>query len=372
MLELESPGPGRRTAPCPAYDECGGCRLQHLDPVEQRRSKRSLVEEALRRIGGLDVSVPDLVSAGGEFGYRNRVTFSTDLREGRGAAGYRAVDDAGMVVDIRECRLAEAPIQHVWEALRRLAMADEGEPAWCAGGRITVRGSVDGEVDVLFHDARPFSVEELESLMGRVPALVGCHFTSEGGEPVRLAGRETLRDRWQGCDFDLPADVFLQVNRVVSAAMDAWIDERVGDRSGQRVLDLYSGVGARAIRWAVAGADVVACEISRRAAAACRRAGAIAGSRLEVRAAAVERELGSLLPADLVVVNPPRTGLSRAVAEGLSAAAAARLLYVSCDPATLARDLLRLKNVWSVSDIQPFDAFPQTAHVETAVLLVRQ
>ena len=208
--------------------------------------------------------------------------------------------------------------------------------------------------------------------MDRVPELVGCHYASPGGEPVCLAGRETLADRWQDTAFDLPADVFLQVNRRVSAEMDRWLDERAGELAGLRVLDLYSGVGARAIRWAAAGADVSAVEISERAAAACLGAAAGAGVRLDVVAAAVERRIHGLMPADLVVVNPPRTGLSGRVSDALISGSSRHLAYVSCDPATLARDLGRLSRVWDVVDVQPFDAFPQTAHVETAVWLRRR
>ena len=184
-----------------------------------------------------------------------------------------------------------------------------------------------------------------------------------------LAGRDTLVDRWQDTVFELPADVFLQVNRQVSTEMDRWLDERAGEVAGRRVLDLYSGVGARAIRWAAGGAEVCAVEISDRAAAACSGAASRAGVRLEVVAAPVEELIQDLMPADLVVVNPPRAGLSGRVSDALIAGSAHRLAYVSCDPATLARDLGRLSGAWEILEVQPFDAFPQTAHVETAVWL---
>lgn len=93
--------------------------------------------------------------------------------------------------------------------------------------------------------------------------------------------------------------------------------------------------------------------------------------RLDVLSDRVENRLADLLPADTVVVNPPRTGLSRRVSEDLVSGSAARLAYVSCDPATLARDLGRLRTAWNLVDVQPFDAFPQTAHVETVAWLHR-
>jgi 23S rRNA (uracil1939-C5)-methyltransferase len=372
VREVVQEGEGRRDAPCPSYDECGGCRLQHLTVEEQRRAKRQFVQEALRRIGGLDVAVPDLVAAGGEFGYRNRVTFSARWDAGQWRAGFRRIDDPAAVVDVGLCMLAEAPISAAWTSLREVWKEGAWDQATDDDTRITVRASIDGEVDLLISGAGPLEKEGLDGLVGRVPGLVGCHYAPPGGEPTCLAGQETLADRWQETEFDLPADVFLQVNRRVSAEIDSWLDERAGSVAGQRVLDLYSGVGARAIRWAASGAQVSACEISERAAAACLRAADRAGVNVDVVAAAVESRIDSLMPADLVVVNPPRAGLSRRASDALISGSARRLAYVSCDPATLARDLGRLAQAWDLVDVQPFDAFPQTAHVETAVWLVRR
>jgi len=354
------------------YAECGGCRLQHLTPAEQRQAKRDLVQDALRRIGGFEMPVPALIAVGDEFGYRNRVTFSSIATSGIVQAGFRRIDDPSSVVDARLCLLAEAPIQSAWAVLREVwdrGMCDlPSEP----DARLTIRAAMSGAVDLLVHGGEPFAPDSLRSLMEQVPGLVGCHHVRPGRPPKTLVGEQTLLDRWQEIEFDLPADVFLQVNRRVSAEMDHWLEARVGDLDGRRVLDLYSGVGARAIRWANQGAQVTACEVSKRAVTACRRAASGAGAQLVAEAGRVEKRIDGLLPADLVVVNPPRAGLSRRVAEALVSGIAHRLAYVSCDPATLARDLGRLEPAWSLVELQPFDAFPQTAHVETVAWLHRR
>jgi 23S rRNA (uracil1939-C5)-methyltransferase len=350
---------------------CGGCRLQHLTPAEQRRVKRELVEQALRRIGGLDVSVPDLVAVGSEFGYRNRVTLSTGVDAGRAVMGFHRVFEPGAVTDVQRCLLAEEPITKAWEALREAAERGAWEIPTASGTRITIRAAADDNLDVLVRGDRPVALEAVRDLLAVVPGLVGWHQAPNGQEPVHVAGRKTLADVWQGIEFDLPADVFLQVNRQVSVEMDRWLDLRMGDLAGRRVLDLYSGVGARAIKWARSGARVTTCEVSGRAAEACRVADHGSEGRLDVLTDRVENRLADLLPADTVVVNPPRTGLSRRVSETLVSGSAARLAYVSCDPATLARDLGRLRTAWNLVDVQPFDAFPQTAHVETVAWLHR-
>lgn len=365
-------GTGRRSAPCRVYDECGGCRLQHLAPAEQRQAKRDLVQEALRRIGGLDIPVPDLIAVGSEFGYRNRVTFSSIATSGSVQAGFRRIDDPATVIDVRLCLLAEAPVQSAWAAMREAWELGICDPPSQPDVRLTIRAAMNGAVDLLVHGGEPFAPDTLRSLMERVPGLMGCHHVRPGRPPKTLVGEETLPDRWQGIEFDLPADVFLQVNRRVSAEMDRWLEARVGDLAGRRVLDLYSGVGARAVRWATQGAQVTACEVSRRAVTTCRQAASGAGAQLVVEAGRVEKKIDGLLPADLVVVNPPRAGLSHRVAEALISGWARRLAYVSCDPATLARDLGRLEPAWNLVELQPFDAFPQTAHVETVAWLHRR
>jgi 23S rRNA (uracil1939-C5)-methyltransferase len=364
-------GPGVRKAPCPVYADCGGCRLQHLEPDEQRKTKRDLVQETLRRIGRIQAEVPPLIAAGDEFAYRNRVTFSAGMLDGRPVAGYRAIRDPEVVVDVAECLLAEAPIVSAWRALRENWDSGLSEILASPDARLTLRCSSAGAVDVLVRGVARRGPEVPRALVDRVPELVGWHEADVSGPPRCVAGDELLLDRWQGVDFALPADVFLQVNRSVSSAMDGWLDERAGDWDGWTVLDLYAGVGARAIRWARDGARVIACEVSSRASSACRRAATDTGGRLEVLTGRVEERIGRLPSADLVVVNPPRAGLSREVAQALARAPAQRLAYVSCDPATLARDLDRLREAWILREVQPFDAFPQTAHVETVAWCLR-
>ena len=182
-----------------------------------------------------------------------------------------------------------------------------------------------------------------------------------------VGARATFRETGQGLEFELPPEVFLQCNREVSAAMDTWLDDRVGSPNGRCIVDLYAGVGARAIRWAAEGGEVTACEVDGAACDACNAAALRAGVRLRVVCGRAEDQLSLLERAEVAVVNPPRTGLAAQVREALVAARVPGLAYVSCDPATLARDLKVLERAYEVREVQPFDAFPQTAHIETIV-----
>jgi len=154
--------------------------------------------------------------------------------------------------------------------------------------------------------------------------------------------------------------------------MDTWLDDKLGSPAGRSIVDLYAGIGARAIRWAVNGGDATAIEEDAAACDACSGAAKIAGAgaRLRIVPGRVEDQLSLLKGADVVVVNPPRTGLGAPVRDALAAAPVAALAYISCDPATLARDLKALDASYDVLEVQPFDAFPQTAHIETIVWMV--
>ncbi len=372
-LEIVRAGAGRRPPPCPFYEACGGCQLQHLDRRTQEQAKRAAVRDTLERIGGFDVDVPPIEAPGPELGYRNRISLT--LRRGDGGsvrAGFHRVDDPARLVDVDRCPLAEDAVNAAWTALRRAW--GPGARHLPAGGelRLTLRSTAGGLVGLLVEGGeREGRAREgaADRLLDAVGPLTSVHWRPRGGDLRRLGGRERLVERWDGIELSLHPEAFLQVNRTVAAAMEDHLDELVGDVHGRRVLDLYAGVGLRAVRWSRRGADAVACEVHPGAVETGRRAARDQGVDVDFRRGRVEELVDALVPADAVVVNPPRQGLSRDVASSLAGAEVGAVAYVSCDPATLARDLKRLGARWRIASVRPFDAFPQTAHVETIVWL---
>jgi 23S rRNA (uracil1939-C5)-methyltransferase len=208
-----------------------------------------------------------------------------------------------------------------------------------------------------------------EELLERVPELTAIWHqpAGRGSRLSLLAGRELVEESWADEEVELSGAVFLQVNRAAAALLEAYLIELAGEVRDVRIVDAYCGVGLLARRFAREGATVIGIELDEAAIAEARRdepPGA------EFVVARVEDALPAALPAELVIVNPPRTGLDPAVPEALLATPPQRILYVSCDPATLARDLARLAPGFRVQSIRCFDLFPQTAHVETVVELV--
>lgn len=366
VIRVVEPGPDRREPPCPYYAQCGACQLQHLSYEAQLRAKAEIVGDCLRRLGGLDVRMPDVVSSAGEFEYRNRVTFILRRGEDSVVAGYHRHLGADEIIDIDRCLLAEPAINGVWAALRQ---------AWGPGARLlpqggelrlTLRANEVGEVGLVIEGAE--GPGPLETLLDRVGPLSAAWSLDRKGAVVSHAGAAAISDRWGAYDLQVAAG-FLQVNRDVAGKLEAYVREQSGELASRRVIDAYCGFGVRAMELAERGARVVGIDLDRRAIAAARDVATRRGLPVRFERASVERALARELPADLVILNPPRRGVARRVLDILNRGAAGRLLYVSCDPATLARDLKHLNRTFSVEATRVFDMFPQTCHMEVVVTL---
>jgi 23S rRNA (uracil1939-C5)-methyltransferase len=367
LLRVVEPGPRRRTPPCPRFGTCGGCTLQHLTYPAQLDAKAGIVTRALQRIGGIDHTVDAVEPSPLEFGYRNRVSFSLRrLGSARVIAGFHALEEPARLIDVGdECLLPETAISKAWIGLRRAWGPNAQRLPAGRQLRLTLRGTEHGEVtlrvDGGYGSGRP------DELLERVPELVAIRQRPETGKRVRLlGGRTRTADEWNGEEIEVSGSSFLQVNRQAAAGLGDWVATRVGPAQGLRVVDAYCGVGAHGRRLARRGATVTGIELDASAVAEARRLAAGSMTFLEGR---VENRLGDALPADIVILNPPRTGLHPSVCRTLNEAGPGRVVYVSCDPATLARDLGRLGDRFRVADLRCFDLFPQTAHVETVVEL---
>lgn len=387
LLSVRRESPDRREAPCPHYDRCGGCTLEHLEYPAQLRAKHGIVVETLRRIGGIRLGVdpevgnegeaiwagapklPEVTPSPEEFRYRNRVSF-TLLRFGgdRVVAGFHEVNRPGRVVDITgACLLPEPAIGAAWSRLRE---------EWGKGAhrlpsgrqlRLTLRTSAAGDVALIVEGG--YGPGRPDEILERVPELsaVWHRRAGRGSRLELLAGVESIRESWGDEELELSGAVFLQVNRSAAALLEAHLIELVGSVAGLRIVDAYCGVGLLARRFAREGAEVIGIELDEAAVEEARRHAPASATFVVDR---VESVLPEALPANLVILNPPRTGLDPAVPEALRSAPPERLIYVSCDPATLARDLARLGHGFRIASIRSFDLFPQTAHVETVVELV--
>jgi 23S rRNA (uracil1939-C5)-methyltransferase len=374
LEEVREEGPGRVAPPCPRFGRCGGCGLQHLAYEEQLRWKGRMVRDAIERIAGRDLSeAPEVEPSPERFRYRSRMSFHLRrLRGGRVVAGLHERDRPGRLVEVEDdCLLPVEPLGRVWTAVRagwgpgarrlpqgrslRLTLRWLGESA-----ALLVEPGAQGPVG-------PGTGRAAE-LLEAVPDLRSVWVRPAGAEARLLAGEQDLEELHQGRAVRPRAGAFVQVNRPMSEVLARAVMEAVGAPGGRRVVDAYCGVGSWGWELARQGARVTGIELDGDAAAAALD-GAPEG--FTVLHGAVEELLDRALPADTVLVNPPRTGLHESVPARLRDSGVDRLVYVSCDPATLARDLDRLGPAWTLDTVRAFDLFPQTAHVETLVALVR-
>jgi 23S rRNA (uracil1939-C5)-methyltransferase len=366
LLRVIEPSPLRREAPCRFYGHCGGCTLEHLEYSAQLEAKARIVADALQRIGGIAIEPPEVVPSPLEFRYRNRVSFTlVRQRSGGVVAGFHDINRPDRVIDIDDaCLMPEPAVAAAWAAVRRFWGGNAARLPSGVRLRLTLRATSDGRTALLVQGG--FGRGRPDELLERVPSLQSIwHQPKPAEAAVLLAGETRLDESWQDEDLALGGAVFLQVNRGAAALLEDHVLHAAGAVAGMRVVDAYCGVGLHARRLARAGADVVGIELDEIAVAEAQRALPTA----QFVAGRVEHVLGDVLPADLVLANPPRAGIDAAATDVLLERPVRRLIYISCDPATLARDLARLAPAYALRSVRCFDLFPQTAHVETVAEL---
>jgi len=236
--------------------------------------------------------------------------------------------------------------------------------------RLTLRTNSEGRVGLAIEGGKePGSPKKI---LNDVEGLVSIWSLNRAGDIVRYAGAETLEDTWGLYEIPLAGAAFVQVNRDVAMEIDRYVREHCGPVEGLRIVDAYCGFGLTAIDLAQEGARVIGIDLDRHSIAT---ASSIAS---ELKATArflrgnVERLLPRQLPADIVILNPPRRGVAKPAIEALANRPPRRIVYISCNPATLARDLKALTERFALEACRGFDLFPQTAHVETVATLTRR
>jgi 23S rRNA (uracil1939-C5)-methyltransferase len=354
VRELVAPSPDRTEPACAHYtnDRCGGCQLQHMRYDAQLAAKRGIVRDAMERIGKRHVDAPVVHASDAQWRYRTKLTLALRRRGEEWIAGLHPYDAPGRIFALRDCPITDERVVAVW---RDVLAASHLLPS-VAELRGAVRLIEDGVAFVLQGGKRWPSAERF---FAAVPAITALWWETD--ERPRRLMFERVAGQAHGASFG-------QVNAGVAQALRARLLERVMAYEPRAVVDAYAGAGDTAAALAANGVAVTAIELD---ADAARASAARLGAPSRSLIGRVEDRLPESLPADVVVVNPPRGGLHERV-PALIAAERDRLravLYVSCNPATLARDVARMEGFRVVS-LESFDMFPQTAHVETICELV--
>lgn len=390
IAALVEPSPARREPDCPYYGRCGGCDFRHMSYEEELWAKRARVQDALTRIGGAEIAVEEILGAEQPLHYRNKSIYPISPT---GEVGfYRA--RSHQVVHVEHCLIQKPEADALAQALRDYIARFRVPPYDEATGRgllrhLYVRTSCAGEslVCLLVNGSRlPHEEELVAMLRAAAPRLCGVVLgenTRRGnailGDRYRtLWGRDYLTDTLCGLELRLSVPSFYQVNHDQAQRLYEKALEYAGLTGRELAVDLYCGAGtitqvlARRARHVIGGEIVP--EAIRDAEDSARRNGVenvefLCGD--ASRLAAELRQRG--LRPDVICVDPPRKGLAPDVVEAAASMTPGRIVYVSCDPATLARDVARFAPLgYRPVRACAVDLFPGTAHVETVVLLSRE
>ena len=387
-------GPGARKSPCILAQDCGGCSLQHLEDSLQAEWKRTRLEQTLRRIGGIDIQSPAPINNDlDHLGYRNRALIPLLRREDQLRLGYYR-RGSHRIVNLNRCPVLDPridalikPLKQDLEASGWPADADlHGEPGLRhLGLRVGVR---TGEllITLVSATAELNGVKTLaEEWMNRWPALAGVTLNLQprrsntvlGAITHTLAGRDCISERFCDLQLLLGTTTFFQVNteraeQIVIVLRD-WLLQL---EDCKRLIDAYCGIGTISLPIAAAGIGVVGLEINPASVQQARQNAALNGiTEASFEAGDVALLLGDYLrDHDALVVDPPRKGLTPDVLDAILNCPPKSLAYLSCDSATLARDIKRLvsdNGPYTIDRIQPVDFFPQTTHLECLVLMKR-
>lgn len=369
---------GARVTPrCPYFGECGGCQWQHIDYGTQLEWKRRMVEDAFSRIGRIDVPVAETLGSALAYGYRNKIELSASHTPAGLVLGYQRAG-SNDVLPIERCPLLPKKLERAPRALSG-ALRYLSSRADSHVDRVALRVSTSGQVEVdLWTVPGPFSRQLVAKVLAdAVGARTVTRVLYKGEMRARdvskvevLLGKGMWEERLDDDRYLVSAPSFFQVNTTAARRLRQTVIEMLEPDGTDTVIDLFAGVGTFTLPLASRAGEVVAVESSRFAVGDLRRNLEINGVFADIEPGDADRVLPQLGRADLVVVDPPRSGLMESTVRALSQTGARRIVYVSCDPTTLARDAARLsENGYRPTAAVPVDLFPQTHHIETVLQL---
>lgn len=372
---------------CSIFGTCGGCQVQHLEYSAQLAWKRNLVRTALARIGGIDAAVDVPIGMPEPRAYRNKVSLVVETRGGQTEVGfYRA--RSHRLVPVETCPVALPQLDASIGGIAASVTDPATAPAFAPVRHAVMRaGAATGESVLALTTRRiaPQVREAAPRLAERLPGVVGIGNSYEltndnavlGRRLATVWGRAEMEERIGPIRFRVSPASFFQVNGEMVGRIFAFMAPVLG---GQRIVDLYCGAGTFAMFFAHKGAQVVGIEENpnavREAVANAELNGVrerttfLAGRVEELLREGPGRE--ALTSADIVFLDPPRKGSDESTLAAIAALRPPNVWYLSCNPATLARDVAGLaRSGYRVGIVQPFDMFPQTGHVETLVTMYR-
>lgn len=385
LQKILTPSANRRAPSCPYFEQCGGCQLMHLDMMGQLRFKEKRVQEAFSRIGGLSkITIHPVVASEKSLGYRNKIQVPT-IWDGRARKMGFYAKRSHDVIEVKRCQLHHPLGDQLYHEIRHrlsgLRVTFYDEKRRCGEIRhIMIRtSSLEQKCLVLIigGEAMTQTVEELCLNIGQLSQVAGVVFGVNDRKtnallPAKIesiAGRNYLMEQVLDVQVHLSAPSFFQVNLSQAEKLYAKALQLGQVGVGTRVVDAYSGIGVLSCLLAKRGCHVTSIEIVQQAGIDAEKNATLNGVSLDIRIGKVEEILPTLHPPDVIYLNPPRKGCDDSVLKCAAYMQPDRIIYTSCDPATLARDAHILTSLgYEKIELYLYDFFPQTVHIETIAL----
>jgi 23S rRNA (uracil1939-C5)-methyltransferase len=393
-VEVLQPGRERVEAPCAHYPACGGCRFQDLAYDAQVRAKAGQVEDALRRIGGIaEPPLDPIVPAASVFHYRNKLEYSFTQTPSGPALGFHKAGRWDEVLEVERCWLtteignALRNAVRDWAREERLQAYDQADGSGYLRHLVVREGRNTGQtlVQLVTAPGERFETGYFVEVLRRFPEVRSVHWSVNEGPaevtnlPTRLLwGEEAIEEELCGLRFRIRPNAFLQTNTEMAERLYELAADAAGLTGSETVYDLYCGIGTIGLTLARRALTVWGVEISEESVACAIENAELNGI---TNAAFYAGNVGQTLEElreragqpDVVVVDPPRAGLAGKALRRVGRLAAPRLVYVSCNPTTLASDVKQLGADWGyrLESARPVDMFPHTPHIETVALLTR-
>ncbi|MBR1763536.1 MAG: 23S rRNA (uracil(1939)-C(5))-methyltransferase RlmD [Eubacterium sp.] len=393
VQEIISPSDSRIDSDCPAFKSCGGCSLRNMTYDEELKYKQSRVEDAIKRIGHLDFPIKQIIPADETNRYRNKAQFPVFIENGELTAGFYAYK-SHRIIPCSDCLLQQEDFKYCLEAFSKwvkkanITSYDERSKKGLlrhiylrkavSTGEIMACAVINGK-DI---PKKELLVEELEKIEGMKSVCLNINKNAGnvifGDETKVIWGEETICDILLGKKFEISPESFYQVNHNQCEKLYEKAIEYAAFTGEENLVDLYCGVGTIGLSMAGNAKQVFEIEIVSDAIKNAKKNARINGIQnaeficADALNGARELEKRGIM-ADVVVLDPPRKGCNKELFDVIKLMNPKRIVYVSCDSATLARDLAILdEKGYRAVEATPVDMFPRTTHVETVCLLCKQ
>ncbi len=394
VTEIITPSPFRVNAPCPAFSKCGGCQLMHINYEKQLEIKKDIIENALKRIGKIDVPVTEMIGSTNQFRYRNKMIFPIGInKNGKKICGFYR-ERSHEIVELDDCLLGDEIISKIIDTVMKfiekykITVYNEEQHKGIVRRLFFRKGFHTGEIMVVLSiNAKTLPhyaelAENISKISDNIKSVI-LNFNTKKTNAVLgeinavIYGSETITDYLLDMKYEISPHSFFQINPIQTEKLYNKALELAEITENDKVMDLYCGIGTISLSAAKKAKSVIGVEIVEQAILNARKN---AEENNIKNVTFYAKDASEIVPSlidngetpDIVILDPPRKGSDEKTLTAIVKATPKRIVYVSCNPATLARDLRFLEdNGYQTKSVCGVDMFSQTMHIESVVLAVR-